>query len=98
MDLQEDAREARGPRCQGSLVAMGSPEIAIGDTSASRRHAYWCPAGCQGPEADQTFEVIACPACGSHATTSRPHPEGVEEVVCDACGTITSLQISASTP
>jgi hypothetical protein len=72
---------------------MGSREIGLGETDFRRTHAYWCQAGCRGPESDGTFEFIECPVCGSHDTSSTPRGDGVEEVACNACGTITSTQL-----
>jgi len=48
--------------------------------------------------ADGTFEFIECPACGSDDTSATPRADGVEEVECTACGTITSLQLGNHNP
>jgi len=95
---REEIVQLRCPTCTGPLVSMGSREVAIGERDFRRRHAYWCSAGCRGPEPDGTFEFIECPACGSHDTVSTPRGDGVEELECDACGTITSVQIMPSGP
>jgi len=58
-----------------------------------QRHAYWCPAGCRGPAADGTFELLECPSCGSHDTVVSPRRDGVEELECQACGGIAIVQI-----
>jgi hypothetical protein len=42
------------------------------------------------------FEFIECPACGSDDTTSIPYADGVQELQCSACGTITSLEMALS--
>jgi hypothetical protein len=85
--------QPRCPSCRGPLLGLGSREININDADFRRRHAYWCPAGCQGPEPDGTFEFIECPACGSCDTVTTPRGDGVEEAECNTCGTITSLQM-----
>ena len=86
------------PTCRGPLVCVGSREAGISDADFRRRHTYVCPAGCRGAERDGTFEFIECPTCGSHDTSSTPRGDGVEEVECDACGTITSFQILPASP
>ena len=87
---------------QRAEVRLFSPGAERSEAAAVwifvRQHAYWCPAGCRGPEAAGTFEVIECPACGSHETSSMPRGDGVEEVECDACGTITTLQMVQTNP
>ena len=93
-----DVIQPRCPACMGPLVCIGSREVGIGEADFRRRHAYWCSAGCRGPEPDGTFEFIECPACGSHDTFSTPRSESVEELECHACGTIASLQIAPSRP
>jgi Zn ribbon nucleic-acid-binding protein len=45
-----------------------------------------------------TFEFFECPSCGSHDTTSCPGGNGVEEVECNTCGAISSLQLVQSGP
>jgi hypothetical protein len=89
----EGAVQLSCPTCSGPLVCVGSREVSLSEADFRRRHAYWCPAGCRGPEADGTFEFIECPACASHDTASTPRADGIEEVQCNACGMITSLQI-----
>ena len=94
----EQSAQPRCPTCGGALVCMGSREIGITEADFRRRHAYWCSAGCRGPEPDGTFEFIECPACGSHDTFSTPRGDAVEELECQTCGTITSLQLVRSVP
>ena len=77
-------------------LGCGSREIGVREADFRRRHAYWCPAGCRGPEPVGTFEFIECLACGSHDTIATPRGNGVEEVECSACGAITSIQIVPS--
>ena len=60
----------RCPHCGGVLVSIGNRDMAIAEADLRRRHAYWCPAGCRGPEPDGTFEFFECPACGSHDTVA----------------------------
>lgn len=86
------------PLCGGLLVSVGNREISLAEADPRRRHAYWCPAGCRGPEPDGTFEFFECPACGSHDTVAAPRGNGIEELECNACGTITSVQIVTSDP
>jgi Zn ribbon nucleic-acid-binding protein len=74
-------------------LRIGSAELGTGDFDVRRRHAFWCPAGCRGASADRTFEFFECPACGSRDTIAIPRSDGVEELECNACGTITSLQM-----
>ena len=93
MNAEVGTGQPRCPGCGGALVGIGSREIGISGMDNRRRHACWCPAGCRGPEADGTFEFIECPECGAHDTVSTPRPDGVEEVACNACGAITSLQM-----
>ena len=81
------------PTCRGPLVSVGSREVGISEAAFRRRHAYWCTAGCRGPEPDGTFEFIECPACGGHDTSLAVRGDGIEEVECNACGTITTLQL-----
>jgi len=95
VDAKDETVHPSCPTCGGLLVATGSREIGISDADFRRQHAYSCPAGCRGPESDGTFEFIECPACGSHDTSSVPRGDGIEEVECFACGTITSLQIGS---
>jgi hypothetical protein len=90
---EPEASQPSCPVCRGPLVGLGSTEIGIAEADFRRRHAYWCPAGCRGPEPDGTFEFIGCPACGSRDTCSAPRGDGMEELECNACGTITSLQM-----
>jgi hypothetical protein len=96
MDVEPEAAERRCPTCGGSLVCVGSHEIGFTETEFGRRHVYWCPAGCRGPEPDGTLEFIECPACGSDDTFTTPRADGIEELECNACGTITSFQIVQS--
>ena len=98
VNAESEAAQPRCPTCGGPLVGMGSREIGISEAALHRRHAYWCQAGCCGPEPDGMFEFTECPACGSHDTSSTPRGDGVEEVECSACGTITTLQMVPSTP
>ncbi len=98
MDPVGEAVQPPCPKCRGPLVFIGSREIGAREADCRRQHAYWCPAGCRGPESDGTFEFIECPACGSHDTSSTPRGDGIEEVECNACGTITSLQMVPSNP
>jgi Zn finger protein HypA/HybF involved in hydrogenase expression len=93
---ENETVQPRCPACSGPLVAIGSREVGITEADAHRRHAYWCPAGCRGPEPDGTFEFFDCPACGSHDTSSTRHGNGIEELECHACDTITSIQITPS--
>jgi hypothetical protein len=93
VNAELDAVSPRCPTCGRPLVAIGSSEVTLGAAGVERRHAYWCPAGCRGPEHDGTFELIECPACGSADTASTPRGDGMEELECRACGTITSLQM-----
>ena len=93
MDAAKEAFQPCCPACQRSLVCIGDREAGISEVDFRRRHAYWCPAGCRGPEPDGTFEFIECPACGSHDTSATPRGDGLEELECHACGTITSLQM-----
>ena len=90
--------QPRCPTCRGALVCIGSGDDGITEADVRRRHAYWCPAGCRGPEPDGTFAFFECPSCGSHDTVSSPRSDGVEEVECNACGTITSLQMVRLSP
>jgi hypothetical protein len=90
---QEGMAPPRCPHCSGPLVSIGNRDLAIAEADLRRRHAYWCPAGCRGPEPDGAFELFECPACGNHDTVAVPRAEGVEELECNACGTITSLQM-----
>jgi hypothetical protein len=85
----------RCPRCTGELVCIGSRDVAITDDDSRVRHAYWCPAGCRGPEQDGTFGFFECPACGSHDTLATPR-DGVEEIECNCCGTIMSISVGPS--
>jgi hypothetical protein len=83
----------RCPTCSGTLIAMGTREIRSGAADMRTRHAYWCPAGCRGPESDGMFEFFVCPACGSADTVTAPRYDGVEELECRGCGTISTLHI-----
>ena len=91
-----DSPQPSCPGCRGPLVSLGSRELELSDPDFRRRHAYACPAGCRGPELDGTFEFIECLSCGSHDTYSTPLGDGVEELECNACGTITTLQLVPS--
>ncbi len=93
MNTEGEAIQPQCPMCGRPLVWMGSRETGMAEADFRRLHAYRCPAGCCGPEPDGTFELIECPACGSRDTASTPRGDGVEEVLCNACGTITSLQL-----
>jgi hypothetical protein len=84
--------------CSGPLACIGSREIGISEADFRCQHAHWCLAGCHGPEPDGTFELIACPSCGSRDTCSTPSGDAIEELTCNACGTITSLQMVLSSP
>ena len=96
MSAETEVPQPTCPTCGGPLVCAWSREIGISEAASYRRHAYSCPSGCRGPESDGTFEFIECPSCGSHDTTSTPRGEGIAEVTCNACGTITSLQAPAA--
>ena len=98
MDAEGEAVQPPCPTCRGQLVCMGSREVGISNVDFRRQHAYWCPAGCRGPESDGTFEFIECPACGNQDTSSTPRGDGVEELECHACGTITSFQMVPLSP
>jgi DNA-directed RNA polymerase subunit RPC12/RpoP len=97
VDVTSGASQPRCPACRSPLLSVGNREINISEAHFRGRQAYWCPAGCQGPEPDGTFELIECPACGS-STFATPRHDGVEELECHACGTITSLQIGPLGP
>ena len=90
---QEGTAPPRCPHCSGTLVSIANRDLAIAEADVRRRHAYGCPAGCRGPEPDGIFEFFECPACGGHDTVAVPRAEGVEELECNSCGTITSLQM-----
>jgi transcription elongation factor Elf1 len=90
---QEGMASPRCPHCGGTLVSISNGDVVLAETDLRRQHAYWCPAGCRGPEPDGTFELFECPACGSHDTVAVPRADGVEELECNSCGTITSLQM-----
>jgi hypothetical protein len=98
VDVEDEAVQPPCPTCRRPLVCVGSREIGISEADGRRRHAYWCPAGCRGSEPDGTFEFIECPACGSHDTSLTPRNDGVEELACNACGTITTLQMVPLSP
>jgi len=98
MNVEDEGARPQCPTCRGALVAIGRMALRLGETDASGRHAFWCPAGCRGPEADGTFEFIECPACGACDTAATPRGNGVEEVECFACGTIASVQIASVSP
>jgi hypothetical protein len=83
----------RCPSCSGALIALGPSEIGIG-ADMRKRHVYWCSAGCRGPESDGSFAFFECPGCGSADTATLPRKDGVEEVECRNCGTITTLVIT----
>ena len=93
MAAESDVVRPSCPHCGGSLLSVGGREVAVVESEFSRRHAYWCHAGCRGPELDGTFEFFECPVCGSHDTVTAPGGDGVEELECNACGTITSVQM-----
>ena len=95
---QEGEAPPRCLHCGRILVCIGNHEVSIAEADLRRRHTYWCPAGCRGPEPGGTFEFFECPACGSHDTVAVPRADGVEELECNSCGTITSLQIVPSAP
>jgi len=42
------------------------------------------------------FELFECPSCGSHDMVAVRRAKGAEELDCNACGTVTSLQIVPS--
>ena len=79
------------PNCRRALVWIASLELGLTAADFRRQHAYRCAAGCRGPEPDGAFELIECPQCGSHDTSSVPRADRVEEVECNSCGSITSL-------
>lgn len=94
MTAEDDVVPPRCPRCGRALLAMSDPEAPAANVDdPRRRHAYWCPAGCRGPESDGTFELIECPSCGSRDTVASPRGDGVEELACQACGAISIVQI-----
>ena len=97
LDTSDTSFEPRCPSCSGTLIPVGTCEIGLGAMDLRARQAYWCPAGCRGPESDGTFEFFACPACGSADTLTLPHTDGVEELECRVCGMITTLQITPQT-
>jgi hypothetical protein len=94
--VSPDAPDAqpRCPACGGPLVWLGSAGADLVEPDVRQRYAYWCPAGCRGPEPEGSFEFFECPSCGSHDTVCNPRGDGLEEVECLACGTITSVVIS----
>ena len=95
---EDESAPPRCPHCGGSVVCIGTRDVTIAEADVRRRHAYWCPAGCRGPEPDGTFEFFECPSCGSHDTVAVPRADGVEELECNSCGTITSLQMVPFAP
>jgi hypothetical protein len=96
MNAEAGDIQPRCPICRVPLLCVGTSEISINEADARRRHAYWCPSGCRGPEPDGTFEFIECPVCGSHDTLSTPRGDSVEELECNACDTITTMQMVPS--
>jgi ribosomal protein S27E len=98
MHGQEKTGPLRCPQCSGELVCIGSRDVTIAEPDLRRRHAYWCSAGCRGPEPDGMFEFFECPSCGSHDTVAVPRADGAEELECNACGTVTILQTVPAGP
>jgi ribosomal protein S27E len=96
--VENESEPVRCPKCRAELVRVGVRDAVGVDGDIRRRHAYWCPSGCRGPEPDGTFEFFECPGCGSHETVTLPRGAGMEEVECRACGTITSLQLLLTNP
>jgi hypothetical protein len=94
MNAEGSAVQPRCPRCTGPLVRMPDAGGESCQPARPGRHLYWCPSGCAGSEPDGTFELISCPACGSHDTCTTPASAGLEEVECNACGTITRVQMA----
>ena len=87
--------ELRCPTCGHTLERLGSREIGGNDADVGRVHAYWCPTGCRGGQADGTREFVECPMCRSHDTMSGPRVNGMEEVECNSCGGIASVRCVA---
>jgi uncharacterized protein YbaR (Trm112 family) len=92
----QTAESRRCPICRGPLVFVGIREVSLSDRDFRRRRAYWCPTGCRGAEPDGMFEFIECPACGSDDTTCTRSDDGVQELVCAACGTITGFEMASA--
>jgi hypothetical protein len=84
--------------CGLPLIGLGGSEIGISEGDDRRRHPYCCPSGCRGPQPDGTFEFIECPVCGSYDTLSTPRSDGVEELECNSCDTISTMQMVPSRP
>ena len=91
MGADRETGPIRCPSCGHTLERLGDRGISAGDVALGRAHSYWCPAGCHGRQADGTFEFLECPICGSHDTSSGPPADGLEEVACNACGTISRV-------
>ena len=78
------------------LEWLGSEEAGIVQTDIHHAHAYVCPAGCRGRAPDGTFEFVECPVCGSHDTFCGPRLNDSEELACNACGSVMTLQLYAA--
>lgn len=97
MHVYDDAFHPLCPSCGGTLEWLGSEEACLGEAELHRAHLYVCPAGCRGRTPDGTFEFVECPLCGSHDTWSGPQSDGAEELECNACGAVVTVQLHAAT-
>ena len=94
--IDRDEPQPRCPGCGHALEWLGTEDTARGGLTMGPLHAYVCPAGCRGPMPDGTFAFAACPVCGSHDTARGPHLDGWEELLCNVCGAVVTVQLQGS--
>ncbi len=98
MKVNEDEGMAplRCPHCGGELVCVGSRDVAIAeaDVDVGTPIGVWLDA--EDRSRTGRSSSSHAPGCGSHDTVAVPRAHGVEELECDSCGTITSLQMVPS--
>lgn len=89
MDIDNVTDRSTCPDCGHPLTHLGAHALlGFGLT-----HVYLCSAGCRGPHGDGRYEFPECPRCQSHDTSVSARTDGLEEVICHACGTVSRVSV-----
>ncbi len=98
MHVAREELQPHCPSCGRALQSLGGEDVSIGQVDIHRAQVYVCPAGCRGQSLDGTFEFAECPVCGSHDTCRGAQLNGAEELECNACGAVITIQLHTMTP
>jgi hypothetical protein len=98
MEIDREGLDPHCPSCGRALEWLGSEDVGLDETIIQRAHAYVCPAGCRSQSPDGTFEFVECPLCGSRDTCCAPTTDGPQELQCNTCGAVVTVQLHSGSP